>query len=166
MTSLRRSATRSIDLPKYRQCFYVIQRWFFTTNTQTFINGQWGHYFKPQLLGTVSVNYFGLDGSGFTDTQLGVTVGAKYYFKEGKKGDFTPFVQGEVGLGVIQNTFSGTTYSATGGELSAAGGGTYWLTESAGINIDGRYRYVSYTLNNVSTTENHFLVEAGLTYKF
>jgi hypothetical protein len=123
----------------------------------------YGRYFMPQLVGTVN-GFLMQSGSGNTKVQLqDVGVGAKYYFKVGKEGDWTPFVEGDLEASSTQ-TGGGTTYNGWG--VGVAGGVTYWLTEVAGINLDARYKSDSFSINGQTITTTHTMAEAGLTVKF
>ena len=133
-----------------------------TSSTVETIFGQFGHYFKPQIVGTVGVGLMKSGSGGNSTTFTDVSAGVKYYFKEGRKGDWTPFVMGDVGL----SNFSGGGLSGSGVMLDVAGGTTYWVTESAGINIDGKYKTERVSVSGTTLTTNHTMVEFGLTLKF
>lgn len=132
------------------------------SSTAESVYASYGRYFTPQIVGTVN-GFIMQSGSGSTKMTLtNVGVGAKYYFKVGKAGDWTPFVEGGVEASSVDS--GGTSYSGAG--VTVAGGVTYWLTEAAGLNIDGRYKTDSYTVSGVSITTTHTMAEFGLTVKF
>ncbi len=123
----------------------------------------YGRYFMPQLVGTVN-GFLMQSGSGNSKvTMQDVGVGVKYYFKVGREGDWTPFVEGGLEAASTQ-TGGGSTYNGWG--ATVAGGATYWLTEVAGINLDARYKSDSFSINSVTVTTTHTMAEVGLTVKF
>ena len=136
-----------------------------TSSTSETVVGQFGHYFTPQIVGTAGLMLTKTGGTSST-TITDVTVGGKYYFKAGKQGDWTPFVMADVGLA----NYSGGGMSGTGYMVDAAGGVTYWVTESAGVNVDGKLKRESFSLSaggaSFTQTTNHVMVEFGLTLKF
>ncbi|HMC12829.1 MAG TPA: hypothetical protein VKG67_00605 [Gallionellaceae bacterium] len=134
-----------------------------TSETITNIFGSYGYYFTPQIVGNVNVNYLSISSGGTTLEDINVGVGAKYYFMVGKKGDITPWVEGDVGLATIQ---TGSAGSANGYDISAAVGGTYWMTENAGPFVDGRLRSTWITLNGSSSTVTEAILEFGVSLKF
>lgn len=132
------------------------------SQTTTSVYGSYGRYFTPQIVGTVNA-FLMESGSGASKTKLqDVGIGAKYYFMVGKAGEWTPFVEGGLEAATVDS--GGTSYSGAG--ATVAGGVTYWLTEVAGINVDGRYKTDSFTINGVSITTTHTMAEFGLTVKF
>lgn len=132
------------------------------SQTTSSVYGSYGRYFTPQLVGTVNA-FLMESGSGASKTKFqDVGVGVKYYFKAGKEGDWTPFVTG--GLEAASVDSGGTSNSGWG--ATVAGGVTYWLTEVAGINIDGRYKSDTFSINGVNVTTTHTMAEFGLTVKF
>ena len=137
-----------------------------TSSTVETIVAQFGRYFTPQIVGNVGVGLM-KSGSGSNSTTFtDISVGVKYYFKAGKKGDWTPFVMGDVGL----SNFSGSGLSGSGYMLDVAGGATYWVTETAGVNIDAKYKTEAVSLSSggfsFTQTTNHTMLEFGLTLKF
>ncbi|MBI5625815.1 MAG: hypothetical protein HY935_01225, partial [Nitrosomonadales bacterium] len=114
--------------------------------------GHYGRYFKPQILGTVNVMVM---NTGSNSNIFGAGVGGKYYFKVGQKGDFVPFVDADVM--VITLKVAGT--STTPFQISAGGGASYFLTETA--SVDGR---ASIQFQSASgNTSTLFNVVVGLT---
>jgi hypothetical protein len=132
-----------------------------STNLQT-VFGQFGHYFTPQIVGNVGLALMKSGGAGVTTTFTDVAAGVKYYFKVGKQGDWTPFVLADLGV----SNFSGGGVSGSGYMVDGAGGVTYWVTESAGINVDGKYKRESVSVTGTTLTTTHTMVEFGLTLKF
>lgn len=120
-----------------------------------FLLGHYGRYFKPQILGTVNVMAM---NSGSSFNMFGAGVGGKYYFKVGQKGDFVPFVDADVMI--ITLKVAGT--STTPFQISAGGGASYFLTETA--SVDGR---ASLQFQSASgNTSTLFNVVVGLTQRF
>lgn len=136
------------------------------SSTSSFLYGSYGYYFTPQVVGQVMVEGFSQSSGGTTIGQTTLGIGAKYYFSQGKQGDFVPWVTGELDVtGVSMATAFG---SATGGGagISGAIGGTYWLTETAGPFVDLRFRQSSFTILGISQTETDTILEFGATFKF
>lgn len=120
-----------------------------------FVQGHYGRYFKPQLLGIVNV--LGIK-SGSTSQTFGAGVGAKYYFKVGQKGDFVPFVDADVMVLAVKSGI----WTSTPIQLSAGGGASYFLSETA--SFDGRAALQFQTADGVNTTMLN--VTVGLTQRF
>jgi hypothetical protein len=133
-----------------------------TSQTSESVFVSYGRYFTPQIVGTVN-GFLMQSGSGNSQTTMqDVGVGAKYYFAVGKAGDWTPFVEG--GLEASSTKSGGISMSGWG--ATVAGGVTYWLTEVAGINVDGRYKSDSFSYAGTTFTITHTMAEFGLTVKF
>lgn len=120
-----------------------------------FVQGHYGRYFKPQLLGTVNV--LGIT-SGSVSQTIGAGVGAKYYFKVGQKGDFVPFVDADVMVLAVKAGI----WTSTPVQVSAGGGASYFLSETA--SFDARAALQFQTANGVNTTMLN--VTVGLTQRF
>lgn len=119
------------------------------------LNGYYGRYFKPQILGTVNLMAM-TTGSSFN--MFGVGVGGKYYFRVGQKGDFVPFVNADV---MVISMKSGN-FSSTPFQIAAGGGASYFLTETA--SIDGR---AALQFRASSGTNSQLIdVTVGLTQRF
>ncbi len=136
------------------------------STTSTFLFGSYGYYFTPQVVGTINVMTFTSSTGGNTTGMVDVGVGAKYYFSVGKKGDFVPWVEGDVGAASISSAGAFGTTTSSGTLISAAVGGTYWVTEGAGAFVDARLRSTSVSGGGVTYTSSDTILEFGATFKF
>ena len=128
------------------------------SSTTRMLDGSYGYYFTPQIVGQVVVVDFQSSSVGLSI----VGVGAKYYFSQGKQGDFVPWVTGELDL----TSVSMASGSGGGAGISGAIGATYWLTETAGPFVDLRFRQSSFSIAGFSQTETDTILEVGATLKF
>lgn len=126
------------------------------------VYASYGRYFKERIAVTGSINITKSGGMNMG----GVGIGGKYYFKVGQKGDFVPFVLAELQLGMGSATGADLYYY----NISAGGGASYFVTETA--SIDGRLFlqkgatdacFGGYC-NSQSTTA--VMLTAGLTQRF
>lgn len=110
------------------------------------MNATAGHYFTPQLLGTLTVTMFGAGDL----SSVGFGFGGKYYFSDGKKGDFVPFVLGEFMLSSSYMYTYPTTIDTSTTEFVFGGGAAYFLSETA--SFDARYTLKSGTTESSMET--------------
>lgn len=139
---------------------------FSSDTTQTFITADVGRYFTPKLVGRVSASMFGSD-DGQGNSSLGTNVGAgiKFYFGEGAKSKWVPFVQGGLNIAI----YDGGTFTASGMGIVGGGGVSHFLTEEVSLDISGQYYYDYMTMDTVGspTLENDGLrILFGLTARY
>jgi hypothetical protein len=123
------------------------------------IYGAYGFYVLPQLVVNVNVSWSGSSTpGGGSSSSTGLGAGLKYYFSAGKKGDFVPFVGGDV---------MGQSMSGGGGNLTITDlyvGGSYFLSETASMDVKGQYQWMSAPSGGIKT--ENVGVQFGLTYRF
>ena len=126
------------------------------------ISAAYGRYFMPQLVGRVLINSsFSQSAGGGTNTFTLAGVGAKYYFKAGKRGDLVPFVDVQV-LGGGNNQSPKVTYTSWNGSV----GGSYFLTEAASFDASLGYQRDTVKVSGASNNQNDIIFNFGLTYRF
>ena len=83
---------------------------------------RYGRFFRPQLVGTLSLRYSSTEVPGADQSALGALVGAKYYFAPIRAQSMVPFVDGAIG---IAHTDSGPSDSTD--FTWEFGGGVSWF---------------------------------------
>jgi hypothetical protein len=134
-----------------------------TTNNYL-VNGSYGYYFSPQLVGTVGLTYNLTEGgagdAGKSSTTF-LEVGAKYYFGNFRRSAWVPFVTGAVGVVSFSNSDSGS-----GGEFHAGGGVSYFLTESTSIDPSIEYLYYKFSIGGTDITNKGYQALLRMTTRF
>jgi len=94
----------------------------------TILNVNYGYYFTQQFVGTLGLTRVDSDngGAGSAD-YTAVEAGAKFYFGAPRQGNFTPFIDG--GIGVWDNKPRNSTDTS----WRIGIGGAYFITETTSI---------------------------------
>ena len=101
------------------------------------LNVNYGYYFGPQVVGTRGVTRINSDnggGAGSAD-YTSVEAGVKFYFGTPKQGNFTPFIDGAIGI------WDNKATSSTDTSWRIGVGGAYFITEAT--SFDPTISYVS-----------------------
>jgi hypothetical protein len=102
-----------------------------TSSSSTNINAAYGYSFTPQIIGRASIFLNGNDSGGSKSTMTYLGVGAKYYFSEGHKSAWVPFVLADLQTLAMDN--AGTTTNGMG--YDAGVGVSDFLTETISFDI-------------------------------
>jgi hypothetical protein len=103
----------------------------------TILNVAYGYYFNQQLVGTLGVTRIDSDngnGGGSAD-YTSLEAGVKFYFGPPKQGNFTPFIDGGIGL------WDNKARNSTDTSWRLGVGGAYFITEAT--SIDPTISYVN-----------------------
>lgn len=131
-------------------------------NTITMLNLAYGMYFTPQLVGRVSGTVVGSETGGTTSTATMLGLGAKYYFAEGAKSAWVPFVFGD--FTVLSMESGGTSASGIG--FDAGAGASNFLTETVSFDVDVRAYSNTVSYSGGDATINGTRVSFGFTARF
>jgi hypothetical protein len=94
----------------------------------TILNVNYGYYFTPQFVGTLGVTRIDTDNGGGSSADFTTfEAGAKFYFAAPRQGNFTPFIDG--GIGIWDNKATNSTDTS----WRIGVGGAYFITEATSI---------------------------------
>lgn len=130
--------------------------------TFTLINAAYGMYFTPQLVGRVSGTLIGFETGGSTSTVTMIGVGAKYYFAEGAKSAWVPFVLGDVSTLSAESGGS----SASGYGFDAGAGVSNFITETVSFDISVKAYSNTVQAGGTDFTTTGTRAELGFTARF
>ena len=141
------------------------------TDAVTNINGAFGYYFTPQLVGRVVANVYNdvntpTNGSSTTTTMEAIGVGAKYYFDSPAKGAEVLFVFGDVSALSIASGSGANATTGSGAQVDFGAGLSSFLTESVSFDFDLKYVDNSYTISGFSIDSSGVQFDFGLTARF
>ena len=141
------------------------------TDAVTNVNGAFGYYFTPQLVGRVVENVYNdvnspTGGSSTTTTMEALGVGAKYYFSSPAKGAEVFFVFGDVSALSIASGSGTSAITGSGTQLDVGGGLSSFLTESVSFDLDLKYVDNAYTLAGITAGSTGAQFDFGLTARF
>jgi hypothetical protein len=124
---------------------------------RTTIMARYGHFFRPQLVGTLGLRYNSEEVPGSDTFGVSALVGAKYYFSPLRAQAIVPFVDGAIGLAHNDNGPDDST------DLTwEFGGGVSWFFTQA-TSIDAGLR-LFHTDTDVETKGTEIFV--GMTTRF
>jgi hypothetical protein len=124
-----------------------------TTN----ITARYGHFFRPQLVGTLGLRYDSVEVPGSDSFGVSALIGAKYYFNPLRTQAIVPFVDGAIGFAHTDNGPDDST------DLTwEFGGGVSWFFTQA-TSIDAGLR-LFHTDTDVETKGTQIFV--GMTTRF
>ena len=119
---------------------------------------RYGRFFRPQIVGTLSLRYSSAEAPGSPDqSALGALVGAKYYFTPLRAQAMVPFVEGAIG---IAHTDAGQNDS-TDLTWEFGGGVSWFFTQSTSFDAGLR---LFHTDTDVETKGTQIFV--GITTRF
>jgi hypothetical protein len=135
-------------------------------STNTFVNVDVGRYFTSKLVGRVSLAMFGSDTAGSKSTGTAIGVGVKYYFGEGAKSQWVPFVNGGINVVGAEAKSGNTTTSFTGAGIVGGGGVSYFISEDVSADLSLQGFANSMTSGNFDMTQSGTRFLFGLTGRF
>jgi outer membrane protein W len=133
--------------------------------SMTYLSVGFGRYITPNLVLKGTVSEILTDSNTSTSNIIGLSGGARYYFRVGKTGDWVPF--GGAGLKYSSmytwtSTAGGTTTSGTG--LMGEGGVAYYITENASLDLRAYVESLKYS--NASNSTSTVGLQLGATFRF
>ena len=141
------------------------------TDAVTNINGAFGYYFTPQLVGRLVANAYNdvntpTTGSSTTTTMEALGVGAKYYFSSPAKGAEVLFGFADMSALSIASGSGTNASTGSGTQFDVGAGLSTFLTESVSFDLDLKYLNNSYTISGFSIASTGLQFDFGLTARF
>jgi hypothetical protein len=135
------------------------------------LNGAFGYYFSPQLVGRVVANVYNdvntpTVGGSTTTTMEALGVGGKYYLSSPAKGAEVFFVFADVSALSIASGSGANATTGSGTQLDVGGGLSTFLTESVSFDLDLKYVSDAYTISGFSISSAGPQFDFGLTARF
>jgi opacity protein-like surface antigen len=124
---------------------------------QSHLFARYGRFVSPQLVGTLGLQRSRLETGGRETTNLGITVGAKYYIQPPKARVIAPFVEAAIGAAMVDDGSEDST------DLTwELGGGVSWFFTEA-TSFDASLRFFQ-TNTDIETKGTRLFV--GITTRF